>query len=125
MSYFQEKLDIENYFKANWPDTPIFYENRTANSTGTWVRLTIQNGDAFQASNGEVSYRHPGVVFVQIFTKKEVGSGEALKLADKVDALFRSKTLGNIQFKVPQVQKVPSTTEWYQVNVSTEFYRGS
>lgn len=126
MSYLQEKKDIEKFFIANWTATPILFENGESRDSGDWVRLTIQNGDAFQATMGDDPYfRFPGVLYVQIFTPTDIGSGRALGLADQVDSLFRNKVLGNIRFKVPQVKKVPSDSEWYQVNVSTEFYRGS
>jgi hypothetical protein len=126
MSYRQEKQDIEDYFIANWPYTPIYFENGESNETGEWVRLSIQHGDAFQASMGDdPAFRHIGVLFLQIFTPTDTGSGRALELADMADILFRNLVLTNLQFKVPQIKKVPSNFEWYQVNVSTDFYRGS
>lgn len=127
MNYSQEKQAIEQHFEANWPHTPIVFEN--AKFTGAedeWVRLSILNGDAYQASMGDnPAFRHPGVVVVQIFTRPDSGSGRALELADLVDQLFRLAVVSGIVFRVPRVQKVPSDNEWYQVNVSTEFYRGS
>lgn len=126
MSYSLEKRNIEEFFIANWSHTPIMFENGESAESGDWVRLTIQNGDAFQASMGDnPAFRHIGVVFVQIYTKTDTGSGRALELADFVDALFRNLTLNNLRFKVPQVRRMPQNAEWFQINVSTEFYRGS
>ena len=126
MSYLQEKLDIEAYFEANWPHTPVVFENGVPDQSSDWVRLSIQNGKAYQASMGDnPQFRFPGVVFVQIFTAKDVGSGRAIDLADKVDALFRNAVISGIQFRVPRVNKIPSDAENYQVNISTAFYRGS
>lgn len=126
MSYLQEKIDIEGFFLTNWPHTPVVFENGESSQADDWVRLTIQNGDAFQASMGDnPAFRHIGVVFVQIFTKTDAGSGRALELVDFVDQLFRNLVLTNLRFKVPQVRRVPSSSEWFQINVSTEFYRGS
>jgi hypothetical protein len=126
MSYLQEKLDIEGYFEANWTHTPVVFENGVPDQSSDWVRLSIQNGKAYQASMGDnPQFRYPGVVFVQIFTAKDVGSGRAIDLADKVEELFKNAIINGIQFRVPRVNKVPSNSENYQVNVSTAFYRGS
>jgi hypothetical protein len=125
MNYKQEKDTIELFFTANWPHTPVVFENAPASDENEWVRLSIQNGRAFQASMGDnPAFRYPGVVFVQIFTAKDVGSGRALELADLVDALFKIAVVSGIQFKVPRINKVPSDGP-YQVNVSIDFYRGS
>lgn len=126
MNYQQEKKIIEEYFKLNWLHTPVMYENKNYIGDSDWVRISIQHGDSFQATMGDdPAFRFIGVVNVQIFTKTDTGSGRALELVDFVDALFRNLVISTIQFKVPQVRKVPSTTEWFQVNVSTDFYRGS
>ena len=126
MSYTQEKQDIEDFFRANWSHTPIAFENGEMDSDGEWVRLTIVNGDAFQASMGDnPAFRYPGVVYVHIRTRKDIGSGRAIQLADYVDNLFKNLVLTNLRFKVPQIRRNPSTNEWFQIVVSTEFYRGS
>lgn len=125
MSYAQEKKDIEEYFRANWSHTPIEFENGEADYDGEWVRIVVLNGESFQASMGDnPAFRHIGVVYVHIRTKKDIGSGRALELADLVDGLFRILVLGDIKFRVPQIKRAPSNTEWFQISVSTEYYRG-
>lgn len=126
MSYLTEKKNIEEFFIANWTHTPIEFENGETSLTSEYVRITIQNGDAFQVSMGDnPSFRHVGVVFVQIFTATDIGSGRALELADLVDQLFRIAVVSNIHFSVPQVKRIRNESEWFQVNVSIAFYRGS
>lgn len=126
MSFLQEKLDIENHFRNNWTDTHICYENDQFTGDTEWVRISMQNAESFQVTLGDNPYfRYIGVLFVQIFIKPDVGSGRALFLADKVEAIFRNLTLGKIQFKVPTIDKIPVTEDWYQVNVNIPFYRGS
>lgn len=131
MSYSKEKSDIEGYFASNWPYTPVVFENGISMEADEWVRLTIQHGPARQVSMGDnPTFRHIGFVHVQIYTKTNVGSGRAIELADLVDGLFRNLVLADLRFKVPQIRVAPYDTrinqrpEWYQVNVSTEFYRG-
>lgn len=127
MTYLEEKLAIEGFFQANWTETEYVFENGESPAASEWVRFSIQNGDAFQASLGDnPAFRYPGVVFVQIFTLKDTGSGRALEIADAADLLFKLAVVDGIVFKVPQIRKVNAQdTEWYQVNVSIEFYRGS
>ncbi len=125
MNYAQEKDTIEQFFATNWPHTPVVYENAPPSDNSEWVRLSIQNGRACQASMGDnPAFRYPGVVFVQIFTARDVGSGRALELADLVDTLFKIAVVSGIQFKVPRINKIMSDGP-YQINVSIDFYRGS
>ena len=127
MSFLLEKRTIEEYFSAQWGSTtPLYFENQTANNADPeWLRLTIQNADSFQASLGSnPDYRYIGVLFFQIFVKPNTGSGRAMELVDIIEELFRSQTIGGITFKVPVVRKVPDNSEWYQVNISIDFFRG-
>lgn len=132
MSYAKEKEDIEKFFNDNWNATPIVFENGMSMEAGEWVRLTIRHVNARQVSMGDnPTFRHVGMVFVQIYTKTNIGSGRAIQLADLVDGLFRNLVIANLRFKVPQLKVVQNDSrinqrpEWHQVNVSTEFYRGS
>lgn len=125
MNYQQEKAIIETHFSVNWPHTPVAYENSEESHSEEWVRIVIQNGEAFQASLGDNPvFRYPGIVIVQIFTPNDAGSGRAVELADYVEAIFKNLSISGIQFRVPQVRRVNNETEWYQINVSTDFYRG-
>lgn len=126
MNYLQEKIAIESFFSGNWVSTEIAFENGPSPDADEWVRISIQNGEAFQASLGDSpAFRYPGMVFIQIFTRKDGGSGRALELADELNDLFKLTVVDGIVFKVPQIKKINSAdSEWYQVNVSIEFYRG-
>lgn len=127
MSYVAEKSTIEQFFATQWTHTPYYFENVHIDTPpDEWVRLTIGNGDAFQASMGDnPAFRYPGVVFVQIRTKKNLGSGRAVELADLADGLFKNLVLGNLRFKVPRLDRGPIDEEWFILNVSVDFYRGS
>lgn len=125
MSYFQEKLDIEEFFLANWTETPVYFENGEVGVELEWVRLTVLSGRSKQVTMGDnPDFRHHGSVIVQIFTPPDQGSGRAVELADMVHNLFINRVLNGIQFSVPQIRKGPSTAERYQLNVSTDYHRG-
>jgi hypothetical protein len=128
MSNLTQKSTIESYFLLHWDnETPVLFENiEYSNNYNEWVRLSIQNADAYQSSLGSDnhSYRYTGVVFVQIFIKPNIGSGRAMELADRVSSIFRSTTVNGITFKTPLVKPITNFQEWYQLNVSTDFFRG-
>lgn len=129
MSYLSEKTTIESYFADNWNKAKIVYENDIVDiKDSEWVRLSILNGKAQQVTLGCTNYdrRNYGVLVLQVFVKINTGSGRALELADSIADLFENKRVSNIQFKMPQVSKVPMDEDsyWYQVNVSIDFYRG-
>ena len=126
MSYLVEKSDIETLFQELWVHTPVFFENVPVSTDSEWVRLTILNGDARQVTMGDdPGFRYPGVVIVQIRTKKDLGSGRAMELADHVHNMFLNRILGKIRFKVPRIDRGPIDEEWFVINVSVDFYRGS
>lgn len=126
MSYLVEKSSIETFFQDNWTETPIFFENTIESRLEEWVRLTILNGDAYQASMGDdPAFRYPGVVIVQIRIRKDLGSGRAVDLADIISEMFTNLVLGAIRFKVPRLDRGPIDQEWFILNVSVDFYRGS
>lgn len=124
MSYLQEQIDIETFFQANWTETPIVFENGVSLESNEWVRLTVLSGVAKRVTMGDdPAFRHSGVVFVQIYTALDEGAARAKALADAVENLFREALVGTIRFGVPQVRRGP-VSEWYQINVSTDFRRG-
>ena len=127
MSYLQEKNDIEGFIQANWNATPSVFDNGPApEGAEEWVRWTVPlDGDSKRVTMGDnPAFRHYGSLMAQIFTKPDIGSGRAVELADMVDTLFRERVLGTITFRVPQIRKGPKSPEWFQLNVSTDYYRG-
>lgn len=50
MNYQEEKRIIEEYFKPLWTHTPAMFENKQYDGDSEWIRLSVQNGDAFQAT---------------------------------------------------------------------------
>lgn len=127
MSYAQSQADIESYFDANWLLTQIAWRNVKFDPKGLteWVKLTTRSNESFQASMGaDVNvYRYEGTLIVQLFGELNKGSGRLAELTDRVCDLFRSKRIGNITFRVPQVIDVGTQDGWYQINVICDFYR--
>ena len=128
MSFLNEQLDIETYFKEAWKYTAVAYDRVEFNPTiyDEWDRFVIRNGNARQSSiaGDNPGFRYYGVIYVQIFTRASIGTGRALQLADYVTALFRSASVNGIQFKTPSITRVGNMEDsWFQVNVDCPYYR--
>jgi hypothetical protein len=126
MTYTTEKNVIEAYLNANFTGVRLAYENdeMTDVSVNEWIRVSIQNADAFQASLGSNPlFRYLGILYFQIFTRPDIGSGRAIEIADMLSALFRAVKVSGITFKTPKLQKLGVRNGWYQVNLSTAFSR--
>ncbi|NQW12234.1 MAG: hypothetical protein HQ481_20400 [Alphaproteobacteria bacterium] len=107
MAHADVRNAIESYLAANWPATPIAYENVdfTPPADGRFIALTIHPGQGRIASLGDGAplWRHEGAVMLACHTPKGVGSVAALALADQVVALFRGVVLGGARFRAPSV----------------------
>lgn len=131
MSYRQEAIDIESLFATEWalgPNTPVEYDNSDYDpSTGVpYVTLTVQSGTAFQADLGKATntYRHNGLIIVQVHTPVDEGSAVARGLADEVAAIFRTRFVGaGIITKTPDFDRVGVSGAYYQINVLIQFHR--
>ena len=124
MNLSDVQRDIELYFSQNWDETPVVYQNVPYESTEEFVRLTILNDDRYQASMGCTNnvYRMLGMVIVQIFSSKNIGTKRSLFLADIVISLFQSKVITNIKFKTPSVIYQGITNIYYQLNIGCPYY---
>lgn len=125
MNYAAEKALIEGFIAEHWTFTPVKYDNvQVDNELNEWIRATIVSGPARQITLGDnPEFRVNSNLVVQIFTRPNSGSGRAMELADAANEMFRNLDLDGLRFLVPQVMAIPNSAEWFQVNVSTEFYR--
>lgn len=133
MSYESEHNELRQRFETQWAsETPVAWPNVEFKppEEDAWVRFTIVNADARQASFGDATnfHRHPGMVMVQVFTPVNRGDKEALQLADQVANIFRNwySSGSRIRFQItPTVKPVGVDRNWFQVNVSCPYIRDS
>ena len=137
MGYAAGHNAIRSRFVTQWAagayaTTPIAWSNAEFDppSESPWVMVTIIDAAAFQASIGGVAgsgntYRHPGVVVVNIFTPVNVGDGLALAMADYVGTIFRAwqDVSTKTRFLTPSVSRIGTDGNWFQVNVTSPFER--
>jgi hypothetical protein len=126
MSLLSTKLSLESDFNSNWSYTPVAWPNIDLGTSDLdeWVSFNVMNGESSQASMGGDTNTHRffGVVIVQIFVRPSTGSKRAFELADLASSLLRSKTIGAVVLRSPDIQLVGLDNGWYQVNVKCSFY---
>ncbi len=131
----EENTAIRTLFNAGWgATTPITYENEPflPEADEAFVSLIIRPDDAFQHEIGstQVTFRHPGLIFVMVFTPPDEGNAAALALAEQAAVIFRRQsstfTDGRILYRAPSVQPIGITDEGYfHVNVVIPYLRDS
>jgi len=118
--------EFNTQFSALSPTYDIAWENVdfTPADGEPWVRLTINEGEAFIGAigGGKNTYRHPGTVIVQVFTPTNIGYGKARSIADDVASIFRGKRISGVRFlSAPYINRVGPDGDWYQLNVICPF----
>lgn len=131
----EENTAIRTLFNTGWAGaTPIAYENEvfTPPQDAPYVSLVVRPDDAFQHEIGStrVTFRHPGLIFVMIFSPPDKGNNAALVLADAAADIFRRQsstfTDGRILYRAPSITPIGITDEGYfHINVVIPYIRDS
>jgi len=96
MSYATERRAIERYLLNKWAErTPVGFDGHTFEPVANSIRLSINNGQAFQGSIGGTTNRidYTGVVQIQIFTDGGKGTNAWREYAEELDTLFHEKRI--------------------------------
>ena len=131
----EENTAIRTLFNTGWEGaTEVAYENEpfTPPDNASFAKLFIKSDNAFQYEIGstQVTFRHPGLIFVMIFSPPDQGNAAALALADNAAAIFRrqssSFTDGRILYRAPTIKPIGITDDGYfHVNVVIPYIRDS
>lgn len=130
MTYELTHNAIRTRLASNWTTTPVAYMNaefKPPVGDTAWVRLTIEDADAFQASMGATAniYRHPGLIIVSVFAPLNRGDKLALQYADSIAAIFRGWRTTGLRTYAPTLKRIGADDKWYHVNVTVPFERDS
>lgn len=134
MSFQDERVAIEAQFANNWTGTTadrIKWENQKFEQpkSGSWVALTIRNGEARQASvNSRPLNRYPGIIQIDVYVPEESGTDTARSLADSAASIFRNVQFsygssGTITTRVPYLVTLGVTDGWHRVVVTVNYQR--
>ncbi len=129
MTFEQIRLIVESRMAA-WTDAPVAFDGAPAgpdvlgaqeNKT-PWVRLSIVDGDSFTAGLGSSPcVRRTGIIFVQVFTNRDIGSRPARLIADSLAAHIQYYRQGGLESLAATVTRIGPSDGYYQINVSVPF----
>lgn len=130
MSYAEAHNEIREHLFMSWADaTPIAWPNvnfTPPNPQSSWIRLSISDGDSNQMELGSnpATIRYAGIIYVQIFTRLDIGDAVALQLADTVKQIFNNWCGVSVRCRAAKIKVIGNDGNgWYQVNVVVPFYR--
>ena len=118
-----DRQTIEGMLFNNWATTDIAWDgvDYTPEAGTSWISLSILPGEDQSSTMG--SYKHIGVLTIQIFTPEHEGSAVARGYADTLSGIFRKVEQSGIVFKMPTTTRVGASNGWYQMNVSVPYHR--
>ena len=127
MSLAIERQEIEEHFKTEWTDaTPVGYDGEQFDRVNNSIRITINSGQAYQASFGSPSNnisRHVGIITLEVITEGGKGSATARGYADTIMDIFRNKNLGSVKTRIPYISARRDEAPFYIINVVVPFVR--
>lgn len=127
MTFEDIRKAAEGHFKANWPHTPVQWENVPFDppQEEAWVRLTILHAPSLIETQGSGGFnRIVGLIVVSIFVPLDSGTRRARQYADMVYELFNRKRIGGLYFSATTVRDIGPDPHgpWHHMAVSTPFW---
>lgn len=128
-------LDVQNrvvqIFDQLWIECPVEHQNTTIDKStlDEWVRLTIQHGRPTPADLKMNAMRY-GTVYLQVFTKSDIGQGRACELAVKAGSVIQKMGFDTLVFSPYEIMVLgnkategltTTETNWFQVTVLVDF----
>jgi hypothetical protein len=128
MSYTAAQTAIENEFATGFTACAIKYENVEFIQTPhiSFAELRVIDFSSHQAEisgNTSVLHRNTGIIIVNIYTPKGIGTITGRALADKAAGVFRRKQFSGITCRSPVVRNGGEVQEWYVVRVLCPYFR--
>jgi len=127
MSFADAQLAIETRFYTNFTSCDIKYENVDYNPQPkrSYAELYIVEAENYRADIGTNNplHRTIGIISVNVYTAKYIGSKTGRTLADAAAAVFRDASFSGITCRSPLVRNVGESGDWFVVNMTCEFYR--
>jgi hypothetical protein len=132
--YATEAATILGRLKTEWDDTtPIAWPNVDFTPPATaWIRPTLLASDAARremGATGTRTFRHHGLLLVQVFTPEGSGDGSARTYAEQVCGIFRGVQAGGITYEGPTGEAPTARGDgrdgngWYMWTVTVPYTR--
>jgi len=120
---------IRSLFAAGFTAYPVAWENVAfdpprdgSGAALPFVRFSMLEGDASAVSIGEkITYRHPGVVKINIFVPTQAGDASARAIGDLVAAVFRGVGSNGVRFFSASYRSNGISGAYWQATVTVRF----
>lgn len=125
-----QKFIVES-FDRFWADTALEHANLTIDKVDLdeWVRLSIVYGPS-KAINLAMGAKRSGSIYLQVFTKSDIGQGRATELAVKAGEFLSSLSLQGLDLYPYELMVLgnkatagltTTETSWFQINCIVDF----
>lgn len=95
-----------------------------------WIRLTIREGEARQASLGNYSFlkRYSGAIIIDVFVPEYQGTKDGREVADEIATIFDRKQFsygssGTISTRITSARDVGPREGWYHISCTINYHR--
>ena len=125
MSSHDLAVAIESRFDTFWKpaDADVVYNaNKYDPTDKSWIRLSMQTGEARRITIHTTFYRTRGIIFAQVFTSPSISPMTGKSLADKVADIYRAQQFDGVNCEAPTVKEIGNSNGWIQTNVLIPFY---
>jgi len=100
--YSDAERAVRSRFATELPDVAVSYDNLPPTTGATWVRLSVNEQEGFDAGG---TRRTVGVMEASIHAPALTGTKASLRLADRIVETFRAVDVGGVVFDLPYLQR--------------------
>lgn len=127
MSFADAQLAIESRFNDNFSSCDIKFENVVYNPEPgqSYAEIYVIESENYRADIGTNNplHRTMGIISVNVYTTRHIGSKTGRTLADAAAVVFRDASFSGITCRSALVRNVGESGDWFVVNMTCEFYR--
>jgi Bacteriophage related domain of unknown function len=122
---------VKNLMAANYPTTPIQYDNVPfiQPKSEHYIAIHILDGESFQANLGNsFRERHPGVLQIDVLAPRDMGTKLQNQIAKTIGTAFtalndRLSDGASVVFRTPSYPDLGEQGPWKVCAVSVGYYR--
>ena len=110
--------------EANIGSVEYTFENEDLTAPDEWVRLTIRTRARNQETlgrKGNRKYFSQSSIFVQCYSRLNIGRQGADTLARLITTIFEGETFSGVTCNDSVSRETPPEKDWYQIVVEVEF----
>lgn len=128
MSFETERILIEERLSNLWTKTEISWPNSDfISSNEAWIKPTIISGNSKKITLNEGVYEFPNTLLIEVFIKKNTGTGLKNQIFDELSSIFSYKVLNrdntSLHFKSIGISYAIEDGNYQKTNVMFPFDR--